>query len=120
MNMRRLRELRLAKGESQEQLAKILGVSRTSYTKYENGQHDPSMEALNMLAEHFNVSVDYLLGREDTKTPSPKDESVYVIEDERAKIMLKWFESLPDHQQDLAIALLRSALEQVNQQKKDQ
>ena len=76
MNMQRLREMREKKGENQEQIAKLLGISRTSNTKYENGLHDPSMESLNILAEHFNVSTDYLLGRTDDPTPPGDDREI--------------------------------------------
>ena len=103
MNMERLRELRLAKGESQEQLAKILGVSRTSYTKYENGQHDPSMEALDMLAEHFNVSIDYLLGRQatmDSPTPSvPGSKWIPVLGAVAAGVPIEAIEDIEDYEE---------------------
>ncbi len=116
----RLKELRENAGLSQYKFADKFGVAQSTVGSWEAGKREPNFDTMQRLADFFNVSVDYLLGREDTKTPSPKDESVYVIKDEKAKIMLKWFESLPDHQQDLAIALLRSALDQVNQQKTDQ
>lgn len=62
----RLRELRLEKGESQEETAKLLSVSRTSYCKYELGTHEISMESLLILANHYEVSIDYIVGRTDT------------------------------------------------------
>lgn len=63
----RLRELREERKLLQIDLANILGVSRTTYTQYETGKSEPSFETVSMLADYFNVSVDYLLGRTDTK-----------------------------------------------------
>ena len=60
MNLKKLRKQR---GETQQQIADMLGLSRASYTKYENGMHEPSFEVLNSLAKHFGVTVDYILGR---------------------------------------------------------
>ena len=62
----RLRELRLEKGESQEEVAKLLSLSRTSYCKYETGTYEPAIESLLILANHYRVTVDYLVGRTDT------------------------------------------------------
>lgn len=59
MNLKRLRKSR---GMSQEQAAKALGLSRTTYTKYENGVHDPSVETLIKMSEVFEVSVDMIVG----------------------------------------------------------
>lgn len=61
MNLKQLRE---RNGETQQQIADLLGISRSSYTKYESGMHEPSLESLDLLARHFNVSVDYLIGRD--------------------------------------------------------
>lgn len=58
MNLKRLRK---ARGMSQEQAAKALGLSRTTYTKYENGVHDPSVETLIKMSELFEVSVDMIV-----------------------------------------------------------
>lgn len=62
-----LKKLRISNNETQNDLANFLGVSRTTYLKYENGLHEPSFETLTKLADHFNVSVDYLLGKTNQK-----------------------------------------------------
>ena len=63
----RLKELRKSRGLTQEQLAAIIGVERSSVGKYESRPIIPSSEILNKLADYFGVSVDYLLGRADIK-----------------------------------------------------
>jgi len=64
----RLREMRLNNGEIQEQLAKLCGVAPTTYARWESGYRQPDIKSLCILADHFGVSVDYLIGRDiDTK-----------------------------------------------------
>ena len=61
---RRLRELRAAKGLSQNKLAEILGVSASTVALYENNFRMPSYDALIRIADFFGVSTDYLLGND--------------------------------------------------------
>lgn len=60
----RLRELRKDNKMSQDDLGKLLGVSKVSVSGYENGTRIPSLEILNGILDVFGVSADYLLGRE--------------------------------------------------------
>lgn len=60
----RIRTLRLAKGISQVDLAVMLNVSKQSVSNWENDNIQPSIDMLIRLADIFNVSTDYLLGRE--------------------------------------------------------
>ena len=60
----RLRELRKENKLSQERLGKILGVSKVSVSGYESGNRIPSLEILDKILNYFDVSADYLLGRE--------------------------------------------------------
>jgi HTH-type transcriptional regulator, competence development regulator len=57
-------ELRREKKLRQEDIAKILGIARTTYAMYEQGNREPDFDTLNKMADYFEVSVDYLLGRE--------------------------------------------------------
>lgn len=59
-----LRALRIAKGESQAKIAKMLGVSRACISNYENGSRVPSDAYKVKLANHFNVTVGYLFYNE--------------------------------------------------------
>jgi len=60
----RLKELRKNNNMSQEQLGKLIGVTKVSVSGYENGTRIPSMEILIMILNVFNISADYILGRE--------------------------------------------------------
>lgn len=59
---KRLKELRLEKGLSLEQLAKEINVSDVAVGRWEKKQRIPNIEVLISLAQFFNVSSDYLLG----------------------------------------------------------
>ena len=65
---RRIRDLRHAHDLTQTQLAKILGMSQTGYSKYETGENDIPTEILIRLSQLYNVNIDYLLDQTDRKT----------------------------------------------------
>ncbi len=69
MRSDRLRSLREKKGISQTEAAKRLGMARTTYSNYEAGNREPDNESLKKLAEFYEVSADYLLGRTNDPTP---------------------------------------------------
>ncbi len=62
---KRLKILRKKKGVSQKALAKRFQYGATTISGYENGRNEPSLDILIQLAEYFNVTVDYLIGKED-------------------------------------------------------
>lgn len=61
----RLKELRKAKGMSQLKLAMDLNMNQNTISRYENGEREPGINELIRIADYFNVSVDYLVGRTD-------------------------------------------------------
>ena len=61
----RIRDLREDRDISQTELAKILGMSQTGYSKYETGENDIPTNILIKLARFYNTSIDYLLGETD-------------------------------------------------------
>ena len=63
--MNRLKELRQKKGDTQEDVAKVMGVTRRGYQKWENGESQIKPETARQLADYFGVNVAYLLGFED-------------------------------------------------------
>lgn len=72
----RLRSLRKIKGLSQTEAAKKLGFARTTYSNYEAGNREPDNETLQKIADFFEVSTDYLLGRTDDPTPPSQAKGV--------------------------------------------
>lgn len=61
----RLKELRTNKGISQKQIAQELKISDRNYQRYEYGTVEPVASTLVSLADYFDVSIDYLVGRSD-------------------------------------------------------
>ena len=62
--MNRLKQLRQQTGDTQEDVAKVIGVTRRGYQKWENGESQIKPEKAQKLAKYFGVSVGYLLGYE--------------------------------------------------------
>lgn len=67
-----IRNLRIDNGYTQEQIAKYLNIKQNTYSQYEIGVLNYPVDVLIKLADLYNVSVDYLLGRTKEKTPYPK------------------------------------------------
>ena len=68
---RRLRDLREDKDMNQTQVAKMLGMSQTGYSKYETGENDIPTSVLIKLSRFYNTSIDYLLG--ETNDPRRRE-----------------------------------------------
>lgn len=66
---KRIRELREDRDLTQKQVAEMLEMSQTGYSKYETGENDVPTHVLIKLADLYHTSVDYLLGRIDISTP---------------------------------------------------
>ena len=73
-----LKQLRTKRGLSQVELAEKLGFSAGLIGMYESGKRKPSFEALEAIADFFNISIDYLMGKDD--------KSVYYLDPEAAEI----------------------------------
>ena len=73
---KRLKELRMEKGLSQQDLGDAIGVTKVSICGYENGTRIPNIEKLACLAEELETTTDYLLGRE--VTISDENDRTYV------------------------------------------
>jgi len=72
MYANRLRDLREDKDLKQKDLAQILQIHQTTYSDYELNRLNVPVSALHTLADFYEVSVDYLLGRTNVKTPYSK------------------------------------------------
>ena len=120
----RLKKLRHEENISQQALAKILGISKSSVNMYERGEREPSLETQEAIADYFNVDIDYLLGKTDYKrrarefydyltesmksgAPDAEDQmrkafgddkstlSAYLCEDNPSKIALIYYKTFP-------------------------
>lgn len=68
----RLRDMREDKDLNQKQLAELLNIHQTTYSDYELGNLNIPVSVLLKLADYYETSVDYLLGRTDKIKPYPK------------------------------------------------
>ena len=64
----RLHDLRKDNNVTEYEIADFLHVAQNTYSQYETGKREIPIEVLSKLADYYNISVDYLLGRTDIKT----------------------------------------------------
>ena len=72
MNVKRLKDLREDRDLSQENVAKIIKTTQQQYSKYELGIRLIPIDKLCILADYYNTSLDYILGRTNIKQNYPK------------------------------------------------
>ncbi len=65
MKYRRIKELRIKAKKTQTEVGEVLGVNQRTYSNYELGLRGLSAEILIKLADYYDVTIDYLLGRTD-------------------------------------------------------
>lgn len=101
----RIRELRIEKGLRQKDVAALLGISAQSFCFYENWVNKPDPETLCKIADIFEVSVDYLLCREDDDGYILRGYSEY-SEDEQT--LIEEYRALPAPLKSLAQQTLQA------------
>ena len=77
----RIRELREERGLTQEELGKILNLTKGNVSKYESSKLEPNIETIKLIANYFKVSTDYLLGRSEYRN-YPHTRAAHIDEDE--------------------------------------
>ncbi|MBR4040045.1 MAG: helix-turn-helix transcriptional regulator [Clostridia bacterium] len=77
-----LKILRQEHGISQQRLADAIGVSQQSINQYENHSVEPDISILTRLADHFNTSIDFIVGRTDIRRPIENTEAFHLNRDE--------------------------------------
>ena len=69
MKFQRIQDLRIDSDLSQKKIAEILHISQRSYSHYETGSRNIPIEMLIRLADYYDTTIDYLVGRTDNKEP---------------------------------------------------
>ncbi|WP_088291610.1 helix-turn-helix domain-containing protein [Bacillus mycoides] len=95
----RLKLLRTERKLTQEQFATAVGITKASVSKFENGIKTPSRETLEKIADHFNVTTDYLLGRSEDPELNEQENNIVT---EEGKNILALIESLPEDERKKA------------------
>ena len=88
-----LKKLRQVKCLTQDELAERLGINRSRLSNYELGQREPDFETLELIADFFNIDIDYLLGRSNKTTFVP--ESFYM--DDEARDLAEFLHANPEY-----------------------
>lgn len=100
----RISELRKQAGMSQFQLAKVLNIATSTLGMYETGKREPSLKVMDRIANYFNVTTDYLLGR-----PEKKDDNVDYVALDKALDNARSFDGEPmdDHDREILRGILK-------------
>lgn len=105
--MNRLKQLRLERGLLQSDIAKVIKKSERIVGFYETGERDMNTETLSILADFFNVSIDYLLGKTNIRN----------IEDEFKTIYSKEIEGLTEEEIKEALEFYKIVKNNKNKEK---
>lgn len=102
--MFRLKELREQKKLTQSQVGDYIGARKSAISLWESGKRQPDKDTLIRLATFFDVSVDYLLGRDEAPTQSQETKTTPAERRAEAKKLL---ESMTDEQYQAALQYLK-------------
>lgn len=99
----RLKRLRTRCNLTHQQMADKLGITRQAYGHYENGKREPDYKTLKRIADLFDTSIDYLLGRSDTPSEScsessrvPLSEKFSFLDDIDQELLRQFAEAVKD------------------------
>lgn len=99
-----LKCLRMEKNMSQQELADIVGKTQQAVYLWEKGENEPGIESLNILADYFGVTIDYLTGRKTQEvvyerlTKGLDQEDIMILESQAD--YLRYRKKLPDDRRD--------------------
>ena len=106
--MLRIKQLRERKGLNMKEAAKALGMPYTTYVNYEKGLREPTSEVLIDLADYFETTVDYLVGRTDNQGNICRKASMISAEDEE---LLRKFHCLDERGKSAVLNVLNHEYE---------
>jgi len=97
-----IKELRKSKGVTQQQIADLINMHRSNYSKVENGQREISISALNKIAKYFNVSIDDIINNNEVpeeinvenKPLLEKVKLIEELEEDEQNMVFKFIDSL--------------------------
>ena len=98
MLLENLKTLRAEKGVSQQKVAEAIGTYQQSIHRYENGGYEPDIQTLKALADYFDTSIDYIVGRTDVRNKIEKVEK-YALNKEESEIIDRYRELSQEYKQ---------------------
>lgn len=75
----KIKELRIKNNMTQQDLAQVVGLTATGISYWESGKAKPDTLMINKLADYFNVSIDFLYGKNDLDSELNKDEELNIL-----------------------------------------
>ena len=109
LSVRNLKQLRDEKGVSQQKVADAIGSNQQSIHRYENGDYEPDIKTLILLADYFNTSIDFLVGRTDVRKKIESTDK-FELNHEESKVM-EMFRGLAPGYKKCFITALNALLE---------
>lgn len=112
-----LMRLRESSGESQDQVAEAVDVSRVAYTRYENGTREPKASIAIKLARHFGITVEQLFSGEESTDFSTRIVDVQLHLSEHEKSIIMGYRTAPSGKQEAICDILhidRQAMQKAN------
>jgi len=106
----RLRTLRRERGLSKRDLVSMLPLNYSTYANYESGFREPNSEVLQLLANHFGVSIDYILGVSDNRK---KADEIAILTDTEHEHVTK-YRQLDNHGREIVDVVIEKELERIN------
>lgn len=104
-----LKILRQERGISQQRLADAIGVSQQSINQYENHSVEPDISVLTRLADHFNTSIDFIVGRTDIRRPIEHTEAFHLNRDESD--VITQYRALKDSEKQCIALMIKTLLD---------
>lgn len=116
--MNNLKDLRKGKGLTQTEVARYIGISQNNYSYWENGKVKIDNESIQKLADYFEVSVDYLLGRNEKSSPAQQESKGIVIPEKYKDVAVAFHGGADDLTQEDIDSIVEFIEFKKNQKKK--
>ena len=104
LSLKNLKALRDEKGVSQQKVADAIGSNQQSIHRYENGDYEPDIQTLTLLADYFETLIDYLVGRTDIRKKIEPVEK-YALNHEETEIIDRFRAFSPEYRKCLSTML---------------
>ena len=98
MSLKNLKLLRNEKGVSQQKVAEAVKTNQQSIHRYENGDYEPDIQTLILLADYFDTSIDFIVGRTEIRNKIEQVEK-YTLNKEESKLIDRYREFPPKYKQ---------------------
>ncbi|MPN12786.1 HTH-type transcriptional regulator Xre [bioreactor metagenome] len=113
----RLKELRLEKRLTQEELAEKFYLNKSSISRYERGQQVPELELLKKIADFFGVGTDFLLGKSDMRIPYKEAPEKTEEDIDLWLSKTDGYKELPEEEREIISSIAKKLLEKHRKEK---